>query len=93
MYKFKARWNWLNQHPEERIRLGGSKVPHRPTVSRPYKALYSVIQVFIALMGQDSEALGVAMSRKHLNEDQSLFKAQGTVCIRVSVSKGVSLRT
>jgi hypothetical protein len=38
-----------------------------------------VIQAFSAFLGQDSEALGTEMSTKHLNEDQSLFKAQGTV--------------
>lgn len=79
IYKFKAQWNWLNQHPEERQRLGWSKVPHRTTLSRRYKTLYSVIQAFIAFLGEDSEALGTEMSTKHLNEDQSLFKAQGTV--------------
>jgi hypothetical protein len=38
-----------------------------------------VLQAFSAFLGQDSEALGAEMSTRHLNEDQSLFKAQGSV--------------
>lgn len=79
MYKFKAQWRWLKQHPESLLVLAWKTVPHRSTLSRRYKALYDVIQTFSAFLGQESSALGVEMSTKHLNEDQSLFKAQGSV--------------
>jgi hypothetical protein len=79
IYKFKAQWRWLKQHPDSLSVLDWESIPHRSTLSRRYKALYSVIQAFSAFLGQDSEALGAEMSTKHLNEDQSLFKAQGTV--------------
>jgi hypothetical protein len=79
IYKFKAQWRWLKQHPDSLSVLDWESIPHRSTLSRRYKALYSVIQAFSAFLGQDSEALGTEMSTKHLNEDQSLFKAQGTV--------------
>ena len=79
MYKFKTQWRWLKQHPESLSVLAWKAVPHRSTLSRRYKALYDVIQAFSAFLGQESEALGVEMSTKHLNEDQSLFKAQGSV--------------
>ena len=48
-------------------------------MSRRYKALYEVIQAFSAFLGRDSEPLGEEMRTRHLNEDQSLFKAQGSV--------------
>lgn len=79
IYKFKTQWCWLTQHPESLSVLGWETVPHRTTVSRRYKALYDLIQAFSAFLGQDSEALGTEMSSKHLNEDQSLFKAEGSV--------------
>jgi hypothetical protein len=79
IYKFKAQWRWLKQHPDSLSVLDWESIPHRSTLSRRYKALYTVIQAFSAFLGQDSAALGTEMSTKHLNEDQSLFKAQGTV--------------
>lgn len=79
IYKFKTQWRWLKQHPEALVLLNWETVPDRSTLSRRYKASYVVIQAFSAFLGQDSEALGQEMSTKHLNEDQSLFKAQGTV--------------
>jgi hypothetical protein len=79
LYKFKAQWRWLNQHPENLSVLDWESLPDRSTLSRRYKALYAVVQAFSAFLGQDSEALGTEMSTKHLNEDQSLFKAQGSV--------------
>ena len=78
-YKIKTQWRWLKQHPEAVVILEWDAVPHRTTLSRRYKALYAVIQAFVAFLGRDNEALGVEMSTKHLNEDQSLFKAQGAV--------------
>ena len=79
IYKFKSQWKWLKQHPEALDVLNWRKVPDRSTLSRRYKSLYRVIQDFVAFLGQNSEALGMEMSTKHLNEDQSLFKAEGSV--------------
>ncbi len=79
MYAFKTQWRWLKQHPEVLSTLGWQTVPDRSTLSRRYKALYAVIQAFSAFLGRDSEPLGKEMRTRHLNEDQSLFKAQGTV--------------
>jgi DDE family transposase len=79
IYHFKTQWRWLGQHPKALVTLDWESVPSRSTISRRYKALYVVIQEFSAFLGQNSEALGEEMSRQHLNEDQSLFKAQGTV--------------
>jgi len=79
IYPFKSQWNWLNRHSEALEVLNWSRVPHRTTLSRRYKALYAVVQDFIAFLGKTSQALGVTMSGKHLNEDQSLFKALGPV--------------
>ena len=79
IYKFKSQWRWLSQHQEDLRVLKWNNVPHRTTLSRRYKALYPVIQAFSAFLGQDSEPLGAEMSTKHLNEDQSLFKAAGAV--------------
>lgn len=76
---FKTQWRWLKQHSSALFVLKWGKVPHRTTLSRRYKALYGVIQDFIAFLGQTSGALGTAMRTKHLNEDQSLFKALGPV--------------
>ena len=79
IYSFKTQWRWLRQHPESLSVLGWEAMPHRTTLSRRYKALYNVIQAFSAFLGRDSERLGSDMSTKHLNEDQSLFKAEGSV--------------
>jgi hypothetical protein len=79
MYQFKTQWRWLKQHPEELAILKWEYVPDRSTLSRRYKTLYPVLQAFSAFLGQDSEVLGAEMSIRHLNEDQSLFKAQGSV--------------
>ena len=79
IYKFKTQWRWLSQHQDELEVLNWDDVPHRTTLSRRYKALYEVIQDFVGFLGCSNEVLGVEMSTKHLNEDQSLFKAQGAV--------------
>ena len=79
IYQFKTQWLWLQHHPEAIQVLDWERIPHRTTLSRRYRALYPVIQAFIAFLGQESEPLGTNMSLKHLTEDQSLFKAQGTV--------------
>ncbi|MEM9954587.1 MAG: hypothetical protein AAF846_23460 [Chloroflexota bacterium] len=79
IYKFKAQWRWLTQHAEKASILGWDRIPDRSTLSRRYKALYAILQAFSEFLGQDSEPLGGEMSPKHLNEDQSLFKAEGSV--------------
>lgn len=79
IYQFKSQWKWLQQHQEELVVMGWARIPDRSTLSRRYKALSGVTQAFSAFLGRDSEGLGAEMSTKHLNEDQSLFKAQGSV--------------
>ena len=79
IYEFKTQWRWLSKHPEALLVLNWKKVPHRTSLSRRYKALYPVIKDLIAFLGENSQELGDEMSGKHLNEDQSLFKAQGSV--------------
>ena len=79
IYQFKTQWRWLRQHPDSLSVLNWKSVPDRSTLSRRYKALFGVIQDMVAFLGQNSAALGEEMNTKHLNEDQSLFKAQGTV--------------
>jgi hypothetical protein len=79
LYEFKAQWRWLTQHPEALAVLKWCQVPHRTTLSRRYKQLYPVLQAFIAYQGATSGDLGPEMSTRHVVEDQSLFKAQGTV--------------
>lgn len=79
IYTFKTQWRWLKQHRESLLVLGWETIPERSTISRRYKALYPVVQAFSAFLGQHSDALGSEMSTKHLNEDQSLFKAEGSV--------------
>jgi hypothetical protein len=79
IYAFKSQWNWLKKHPEALAVLKWQGIPDRSTLSRRYKALYSLIQELIAFLGQSNDALGEELSSKYLNEDQSLFKAQGAV--------------
>ena len=79
IYKFKSQWCWLNNPQSERERLGWKTVPHRTTLSRRYKTLYGVVQEFIEFLGQQSAPLGEELRTQHLCEDQSLFKAQGSV--------------
>lgn len=79
IYQFKSQWNWLEQHEDDLAVMGWKTIPDRSTLSRRYKALFDVIQAFSAFLGQESEGLGEEMSTKHLNEDQSLFKSQGTI--------------
>lgn len=79
IYKFKTQGGWLKQHPEAVKLLNWENIPDRSTLSRRYRALAAVIQAFSRFLGQHSTPLGEAMSTKHLNEDQSLFKAEGSV--------------
>jgi len=79
VYQFKTQWRWLTKHPEALSVLKWASIPHRTTLSRRYKALYPVIQELIAFVGETSQQMEERLSSKHLNEDQSLFKAQGSV--------------
>jgi hypothetical protein len=92
IYAFKNQWNWLKKHPEALEVLSWQGIPDRSTLSRRYKVLYSIIQELIAFLGQSNAPLGEELSSKHLNEDQSLFKAQGQSGIKVTVSKVEFLR-
>ncbi len=79
IFEFKDQQRWLEAHPDQRKDLGFDHMPHRTTLSCRYKALYGVIQAFVAFLGQYLEALGSAFRSDHLYEDKSLFKAQGPV--------------
>lgn len=79
IFQFKAQHRWLKTHPDQQTELGFKGVPHRTTLSRRYKALYPVLQAFLAFLGEHTEALGPAFRNDHLYEDKSLFKAQGPV--------------
>lgn len=79
IFRFKAMRRWLRQHPEVRQPLGLEDVPNRTTLSRRYKALYPVVQDFIAFVGQYAEALDPRFDSRDLYTDKSLFKAHGPV--------------
>lgn len=75
----KAKWRWLNKHPEMLDLLGWAKVPHRTTIARRYKTLYEVVQEFVLFIGAYAPELSERFSPAHLVEDKSLFKALGPV--------------
>lgn len=79
IYKFKAQWRWLDTHPTARPLMGLEAMPVRTTLSRRYKALYPLVQDFVAFLGQHEAALGAAFAHDDLFTDKSLFKAQGPV--------------
>jgi hypothetical protein len=79
IFKFKAQRVWLDEHPEVVAQLKWERVPHRTTFSRRYKALDTVLQSFVAFVGQEVADLGDELANYHLVEDKSLFKAQGPV--------------
>ena len=79
IFRFKAQHRWLTQHPEMQSCFQLDEVPHRSTLSRRYKALYPVLQDFIAFMGQDAEPLDPDFHSHDFYTDKSLFKAQGPV--------------
>ena len=79
IFRFKAMRRWLLRHPEDRQHLGLEDVPDRTTLSRRSKALYPVVQDFIAFIGQYAEALDPRFDSRDLYTDKSLFKAQGPV--------------
>lgn len=79
IFRFKAQRRWLEQHPEMVKQLGWSTIPHRITLARRYRDLYTVLQAFIQFIGQDAQHLDRRLRQHHLVEDKSLFKAQGPV--------------
>ena len=76
---FKAQHCWLLSHLDQAIAQGFEQVPHRITLSRRYKALYPVLQAFIAFVGSWAEILHPELDSRILIEDASLFKAHGPV--------------
>jgi DDE family transposase len=79
IFRFKAMRRWRVQHPEAPQALGLETMPVRATLSRRYKALYPVVQDFIASVGQYAENLDPRLDSQDLYTDKSLFKAQGPV--------------
>ena len=79
IFHFKTQHRWLTQHLDYRQVLGLATVPHRTTLSRRYKALYPILQDFVAFLAQYAEDLDPAFDSRELYEDKSLFKAQGPV--------------
>jgi hypothetical protein len=78
-FAFKAMYRWLSINHEEAKKLGFSSIPKRATISRRYKALYSVIQQFVLFIADWSSPLGEEFSTETIYEDKSLFKAKGPV--------------
>lgn len=76
---FQTQWRWLHEHPEEARMLGLVEIPVRTTLSRRFKALYPILQAFIAYLGKWVEALSPEFDSRVLIEDASLFKAHGPV--------------
>jgi hypothetical protein len=76
---FKAQHRWLEHHLEEALLLGFEQIPHRTTLLRRFKSLYSTVQAFIAFLGHWSSTLSPEFDHQVLIEDGSLFKAQGAV--------------
>lgn len=79
IFHFKTQHRWLTQHRDDQQVLGFASVPHRTTLSRRYKALYPILQDFVAFVGHYAEDLDPAFESRELYEDKSLFKAQGPV--------------
>jgi len=79
IFHFKAQRCWLQNHAQQAEELGFESTPHRTTLSRRYKKLYTVVQSFIVFVGEWAEELDEAFSSDSLYEDKTLFKAQGPV--------------
>jgi hypothetical protein len=75
----KAQRRWLKRPPDLGQRLGFEQVPHRPPLSRRYRAFYDVVQDFIAFVGQYAEDVDPRFTSADLYTDKSLFKAHGPV--------------
>jgi hypothetical protein len=52
LFQFETQHTWLEAHPDQLKDLGFPAPPHRTTLSRRYKALYPLLQDFIAFLGQ-----------------------------------------
>ena len=76
---FKTQHRWLENHPDEAVQLGFEQAPHRTTLSRRFKSLYTTLQGFIAFLGEWASALSPEFDSRVLIEDGSLFKAHGPV--------------
>jgi len=77
--QFKAQHRWLKTHPHYQQILGFETIPDRTTLSRRYKALYTIVQELVAFVGQDVQDLEAGFGNENLYEDKSLFKAAGPV--------------
>jgi hypothetical protein len=78
IFRFKAQWRWLAEHPEMLALLGWKEVPHPTTLLRRYKQLYEVIQAFVQFVGQDASVLDERLRQENLVEDKSSFNLQVT---------------
>jgi len=76
---FKTQHRWLENHPEEAVQFGFEQVPHRTTLCRRFKSLYSTVQAFIAFLGDWASTLSSEFDSRILIEDGSMFKANGPV--------------
>ena len=82
---FKAQRRWLDAHPDAVKALGWTRAPHRTTISRRFKKLYTTVKRFIVFVarrvsdqsGQSGQSGRFDLSR--LVEDKSLFRARGPV--------------
>jgi hypothetical protein len=79
IFRCKAQRRWLEQHDEMPQVFGLDTIPHRTTLSRRSKALYHVLQDFIAFVGHYAEDLDPRFTSEELYTDKRLFKAQGPV--------------
>jgi len=76
---FKTQHRWLKNHRDEAAQLGFDHIPHRTTLPRRFKSLYTTLQDFIAFLGVWASALSPEFDSRALIEDGSLFKAHGPV--------------
>ena len=79
IYGFESQRRWLSLHPEMVRMLGWTRAPHRTTISRRYKSLYTLTQKFIMFVGSWVSDMDWRLSHRHLVEDKSLFRARGPV--------------
>lgn len=77
--RFKAQRRWLENHHRTAFWLGWATIPHRTTLSRRYKTLYTTLCEFVCFIAQYVSDLDTHFSYQHLVEDKSLFKALGPV--------------
>jgi hypothetical protein len=79
IFNFKAQHRWLETHRKAVFWLGWATIPHRTTLSRRYKTLYTTICEFVYFVALYAPDLDTHFSCQHLVEDKSLFKALGPV--------------